>query len=89
MTRPSIEKARKRVKELKTFYVHLITYIAVNIMLLIINITTSPDHWWFIYPLFGWGIGITVHFLTTFILRSWSSHWEEKKIKELLTKDNK
>ena len=88
MTQTSYEKARKRVKELKAFYIHLITYTLVNMMLLIINLMTSPDHRWFIYPLFGWGIGITVHFLTTFLLRNLSSDWEEKKINELLTKDN-
>jgi transcriptional regulator with XRE-family HTH domain len=34
----------------------LIIFIAVNIMLFIINITTSPEYLWFIYPLLGWGI---------------------------------
>jgi hypothetical protein len=34
----------------------LIIFILVNLMLFIINITTSPEHLWFIYPLLGWGI---------------------------------
>lgn len=34
----------------------LLTFILVNIMLFIINITTTPEHLWFIYPLLGWGI---------------------------------
>lgn len=34
----------------------LITFISVNLMLFFINITTSPEHLWFIYPLLGWGI---------------------------------
>lgn len=89
MSQISYENARKRVKELKAFYTHLMTYILVNILLIIINITTNSDNWWFIYPLFGWGIGITVHFLTTFILSNWGADWEEKKIKELLSKEHK
>jgi transcriptional regulator with XRE-family HTH domain len=34
----------------------LIVFIVVNIMLFIINMTTSPENLWFIYPLLGWGI---------------------------------
>lgn len=34
----------------------LIIFIAVNLLLFIINITTTPEHLWFIYPLLGWGI---------------------------------
>jgi transcriptional regulator with XRE-family HTH domain len=34
----------------------LVTFIAVNSMLFCINIITSPEHLWFIYPLLGWGI---------------------------------
>jgi transcriptional regulator with XRE-family HTH domain len=31
-------------------------FILVNILLFIINITATPEHLWFIYPLLGWGI---------------------------------
>ncbi|MCV6608337.1 MAG: helix-turn-helix domain-containing protein [Campylobacterales bacterium] len=34
----------------------LAIFISINLMLFIINITTSPEHLWFIYPLLGWGI---------------------------------
>ncbi len=36
------EKAKKRVEEIKGFYSHLFVYIAVNIVLVIINLVTSP-----------------------------------------------
>lgn len=45
----------------ESFRTHLITYIAVNVMLVIINIVTSPDKVWFFWPLLGWGIGIVGH----------------------------
>jgi len=41
------EGAKKRVKELKGFYRNLITYISVNIFLIVINLITSPDSLWF------------------------------------------
>ena len=43
------------------FRVHLITYVAVNALLLAINLVTSPYKLWFYWPLLGWGIGILGH----------------------------
>jgi hypothetical protein len=43
------------------FRIHLITYVAVNALLLAINLVTSPDKLWFYWPLLGWGIGILGH----------------------------
>ncbi len=88
MSQNSYENARKRVRELKLLYVHLVWYISVNVMLIFINMMTSSGSWWFIYPLMGWGMGIVAHSLYTLVLSRWGREWEEKKIKEYLTKDN-
>ena len=62
--------ARKRVKEKKDFYVHLTAYICVNIFLIIIwAFVAGRGFPWFIFPLVGWGIGITFHFLGVFIIK--------------------
>ena len=37
------EKAKKRVEELKKFYGNVVTYVAINIILIIINLVTSPE----------------------------------------------
>jgi len=34
----------------------IIIFILVNLMLFTINMMTSTEHLWFIYPLLGWGI---------------------------------
>ncbi len=82
------ERARKRVEELREFYQHLIVYLAVNAFLVVINLLTSPEHLWFYWPLFGWGIGLAIHGATVFgSNRFWGSRWEERKIKELMEKD--
>jgi hypothetical protein len=36
------QKAKKRVKEMRGFYTHLVVYALVNLLLFLINITTSP-----------------------------------------------
>lgn len=74
------EKARERVDELRDYYTHLATYVAVNLFLIILNLVTSPGPLWFIYPLLGWGIGIAIHTAEVF----WTGpDWEERKIQEL------
>ncbi len=59
-------RAKKRVENLKAFYIHLALYILVNLMLFFINISSDSSKLWFLYPLAGWGIGIVIHGLTTF-----------------------
>jgi hypothetical protein len=84
------EEAKKRVKELKDFYRNLITYVAVNIFLIVINLITSPDSLWFYWVTIFWGIGIVLHASKVFILKGkfLGKEWEEKKIKEMMEKEN-
>ncbi|KAA9021771.1 2TM domain-containing protein [Niallia endozanthoxylica] len=80
-------RAKKKVQSLKAFYIHLIVYILVNSMLLVINLLSDSGNWWFIYPLVGWGIGLLIHGLSTFVFGKMGSDWEEKKIKQYMDKD--
>jgi hypothetical protein len=82
------EKARKRVEEIKGFYTHLLTYVLVNLALLALNLITSPRNLWFYWPLFGWGIGVLAHAGSVFGPgHLWGPEWEERKIKELMKKE--
>ena len=80
-------RAKKRVKSLKAFYIHLTIYILVNVMLFVINIIYYPSYLWFLYQLGGWGIAVAVHGLTTLSLGKFGADWEERKIKEFIGKD--
>ncbi|MGG4264363.1 2TM domain-containing protein [Peribacillus simplex] len=82
-------RAKKRVENLKAFYIHLTVYVLVNVMFFVINLLSDPGYWWFFYPLGGWGIGVLVHGITTFAHGSFGSEWEERKIKEYMEKDKK
>ena len=83
------EEAKTRVKELKNFYRNLLTYAGVNILLIIINLLTSPEHLWFYWTTIFWGIGIVLHASKVFILKGkfLGKGWEEKKIKEIMEKE--
>lgn len=80
-------RAKKRVENLKAFYIHLTVYILVNLMLFFINISSDSSKLWFLYPLGGWGIGIVIHGLTPFPFGIFGKEWEERKIKEYMEKD--
>ena len=81
--RDIIEKARKRVKEKKDFYGHLSSYIITIGFLFFINLFTSPDYFWFVWPALGWGIGLAIHFIGVFsVFGDRDSDWEEKELQK-------
>ncbi len=80
----SYQRAQERVEEIKAFYTHLITYLAINPFLIFINYYTYWDFQWFWFPLFGWGIGLGAHALTVY---GFGSKWEERKIRKLMEED--
>jgi hypothetical protein len=49
------------------FYIHLAAYIAVNLLLVVVNFSTNPENLWFKWPLLGWGIGLFAHWFATFV----------------------
>ena len=77
-------KAKQRVKEMKEFYGNLISYCVVIPFLIFINYSTYWGFQWFWFPLFGWGIGLTIHGFSVF---GYGSEWEERKIQEIMDKD--
>ncbi len=38
-------RAKKRVENLKAFYIHLAVYLLVNVMLFVLNAVTDPGNW--------------------------------------------
>ncbi|MDR6159432.1 two-component system LytT family sensor kinase [Chryseobacterium sp. SLBN-27] len=79
------ERAQKRVKELKSFYGNLISYCIIIPFLIILNLISSPRNIWFYWPMLGWGIGLVAHGMSVFAI---GKGWEEKKIREILEKQN-
>ena len=77
-------KAKERVKEIKEFYGHLISYCIVIPFLIFMNYYTYWKFQWFWFPLFGWGLGLTIHAFSVF---GYGSNWEERKIAEIMAKE--
>ena len=100
MQQQSYIRAKKRVKDIKGFYIHLVVYIAVNIFIsgiIIYGLTTSGDTFSEALTNFGtystwlfWGIGMFFHWLGVFGFKSlgFGKDWEERKIKEMMEKED-
>ncbi len=83
-------EAKKEVDKVKGFYHHLITYIVLNIFFLVFNLVTSPKELWFYWPLLWWGLGVISHGMRVFgHYPFFSKDWEERKIKDLMDKENR
>ena len=60
--------ARRRAEAKYRFFVHAAVFAAVMVLLVIINLVTSPGDIWFIWPLIGWGFAVVLHGLRVFVL---------------------
>ena len=93
--------AKRRVKEIKGFYIHLIVFVIVNIFLsgiIVYGLMKSGDTFLEAITNFGtystilfWGIGMFFHWMGVFGFRSLGlgKNWEERKIKEMMNEDDK
>jgi len=79
-------KAKKRVKDIKEFYVNLTAYCIVIPSLIFINLYTYSEVQWFWFPMLGWGMGLAFHGFEVF---GYGKAWEEKKIREIMEKDKR
>ncbi len=61
-------EARKRATAKYGFYVHAAVYSAVMVLLVVINLVTSPGVLWFIWPLIGWGFAVALHGVGVYLL---------------------
>ena len=48
------------------FAVHLFAYVAVIALLFVVNLTATPERWWFYWVALGWGAGVAAHLWCAF-----------------------
>jgi 2TM domain len=52
------------------FFVHLFVYVAVSVLLIIVNLLHMPTYYWFLLPLIGWGLLLAAHAYAVFYRRA-------------------
>jgi transcriptional regulator with XRE-family HTH domain len=79
------QQVMEQVRELKGFYTHALSY-AVSIgLLLIINVVSSPDHFWVAWVALGWGAGLLSHGLGVFeVFSVFGAEWERRQVEKRL-----
>jgi len=76
-------RAAWRVEARLGFYRHAMTYVVVNLLLAAINFLKNPNHLWFQWVIFGWGIGLLAHGLNVYSYRWFGSRREQMIQREL------
>ena len=86
----SYMRAQKKIKEIKGFYAHVMVTVLVIPFLIFINLQFVPQFHWFWFPIGGLGLSLIIHWTAVFGFRAigLGKDWEERKIKELMEKDN-
>lgn len=87
--------AMRRLKRLKSFYVHLLVYIVINSFIIYVNVRTlPPETSMFQFKIFStaffWGIGLVAHAVSVFGFDLiFGKSWEVKKIKQFMEEEKR
>ena len=82
MDRAYIE-AKKRVKVKKDFYKELSSFVGTSILLIFINVFSSPFYLWCLWAIVPWGITLFIKGIKIMNSNN-SSKWEENEIRKEL-----
>ncbi|MEJ2584762.1 MAG: 2TM domain-containing protein [Robiginitalea sp.] len=89
-----LRRAKKRVDELKGFYVHLMVYLVINVFILAIlmvegsQMGESGMTWYSFTTAIFWGIGLLIHAVVVFRLNPFfGKAWEARMIRKYMEED--
>ncbi len=82
--RLAYDRAMKKFKGIKSFYINLTCYCIVIPILIAVNLYFMPDHIWFYWSVIGWGIGVLIHGISVFGNGFYGEKWESQKIEQFL-----
>lgn len=91
-------RARKRVREVRDFYGHVMIYLLANTVMVLVDLadgSTGDDRFigldWAYFPLIGWGIFLLIDGLSTFRVGRWffGANWEQRKLAQYLEEETR
>ena len=82
-------KAKKRVKDIQGFYIHLVIEVISLITIVTVNLVFSPGYHWFWFAAPAIVFVIILHWFLVFGSTKFGlgKDWEAKKIQELMEED--
>ena len=82
------QKAREKVEAIKGFYGNLAAYCLVIPFLAWLNWRTTSFPW-AVFPAIGWGFGLVMHGMEAHGYNPlWGKRWEERKMRELMERED-
>ena len=91
-----LKRAKKRVEQLKGFHIHLVVYLAINLLIMLGNVLVSvqqgepPFRWHMLVTPFFWGIGLAIHALNVYgpnLL--FGKKWEARQIAKYMEEERR
>ncbi len=77
--------AFQHVNKLKNFYYRLVIYFLVMIVLVVINLITSPHDLWVLWVALAWGIALIIRAVYLFeLLPIFGATWEKRQVEKRL-----
>jgi len=84
---PREEEILAQVRDIKGFYQHALSYALVNVVLAVANVIWYPGHFWALWCILGWGIGLASHGLAVFeVFTFFDADWEKRQVEKRLGK---
>jgi len=77
------ERAKKRVRSLKSFYGHLAIYVVIMVFLFLLDVS-GGEGWWFYWAGVPWGLILAGQGIR---LVWFGPEWEERKIREAMERE--
>ena len=74
--------ARKRAGAKLGWYIHATVYLLVNVVVFAMSRYAFGERPWSVFPLLGWGLGLTLHGVSVFVLGKGSGIRERMVQKE-------
>ena len=86
---PAELAVRRQVKRERGFYVHAGVFVAVMVLLAVVDVLATPGRFWVQWPLLGWGAGLLWHGLAVFGGKApFGTDWERRQVERRLSRLN-
>ena len=81
-------EALEYVRDIKGFYNHLAIYVIAIVAMFASSFFMETDYPWYLWPAFGWGLGVLSHGLSVFEVFSFlGPNWERRQVEKRLGRD--